>query len=172
MFFLTIFTEPFVWMVRFLMDPGCARCQGSEAKTWWSRLIFGHSFNSHRISCEKILTFLRDEQVKSSHWLLTTAFAMFADSKKTLLKKNSTFTLENSVGSWLLTAKTSLPPIEIFNQNSPRTSSCKSCHLQLMHIFSQGGDPGSITRAIMCHFAEPYFVNLFQNCLCKLPVKF
>ena len=27
------FPEPLVWMVRFLMDPGCARCQGSEAKT-------------------------------------------------------------------------------------------------------------------------------------------
>ena len=32
----TISFEPFVWIVRFLIDPGCAKCQGSDAKTFFN----------------------------------------------------------------------------------------------------------------------------------------
>ena len=156
MLFFTTFPEPFVWMVRFLMDPGCARCQGSEAKTWWSQLIFEHSKNLLD-PCQKYWHFWK--MSKLNHHSICNVCRL----KENLAKEKSTFTFGNSVGSWFLTAKTSLPPIEIFNQNSPPTSSCTNCHFQLMQIFSQGGDLGSITMAIMCHFVEPSSVNLSQN---------
>ena len=119
----------------------------------------------------KILTFLKDEQVKSSQWLLTKVFAMFADSKKTLLKKSlpSHSGIQLVAGSWQ-----QKPP------SRQLRSSTRILHQQVparIAIFSwckflvKGGILDQLRGPSCAILREPYFVHLSHNCLCKLPVK-